>query len=200
MADAPGRPRVADIDLSLFSAAEEILTRDGFRSLTIQAVTSRANTTRPTFYRRYSGIPEFLLALLQQRYGKDLIVPDSGRLFDDLLWIQLDQVRMFSDKLVQRSLAGFLDALLQDPPLRDIFVSDFFLPRRRATKDVIARAVLREEVTIPSDLEWICDKLTAPFVMRALFPDLGPVDDKLARLSTEDAALSMGAIATCMGK
>ncbi len=119
------------------------------------------------------------------------MVPDSGNLIDDLLWIQRDQVQMFADPLVQKSLAGFLDHLKSDKGLEDSFVAEFFLPRRSATKDVIGRAVLRQEIDEPADLEWICDKLTGPLVMRALFPALGPIDEDLARLTATDTAMGL---------
>lgn len=191
MERSPGRPRAASLDGALTAAAAELLLESGFRGVTIHALTTRAGTTRPSFYRRYSGIPELLLDMLRHRYGASLQV-DTGSLPADLLAIQRDQVAMFSDSIVRRSLAGFLDALQDDEPLQRSFVDDFFQPRRTATKDVIGRGVVRGEIPVPDDLEWICDLITSPFVMRATFPALGPIDDELARTTTRVALKELG--------
>lgn len=175
----------------MIAATAELLLESGFGGVTIQAVTTRAGTTRPSFYRRYSGIPELLLDMLRHRYGARLLV-DTGSIETDLIAIQRDQVAMFSDPLVRRCLAGFLDALQDDEPLQRSFVDDFFQPRRTATKDVIGRGVVRGEIAVPGDLEWICDLITSPFVMRATFPSLGPIDDELAQATTRLALKELG--------
>lgn len=191
MEKSAGRPRVASLDDALIAATTELLLESGFRGITIHAVTTRAGTTRPSFYRRYSGIPALLLAMLRHRYGASLLV-DTGSLPTDLMAIQRDQVAMFSDPLVRRCLAGFLDVLQDDEPLQRSFVDDFFQPRRTATKDVIGRGVVRGEIRVPDDLEWICDLITSPFVMRATFPSLGPIDDQLAQTTTRLALRELG--------
>ena len=183
-----GRPRTAGVKAALIAAAEEILLESGFHALSINAVVVRAQTTRPSFYRRYEGgIAELLLDMLEMRYGSNLHVPDSGSLDADLLAIQREQVRMFSDPLLQRCLPGFLDALRTDDELCHRFVEEFFQLRRTAMKDVIGRAVMRGEIPIPRDLEWICDLLTAPLSVRATYPSLDPISDETAIASTRVA-------------
>lgn len=183
-----GRPRTAGVKAALIAAAEEILLESGFHALSINAVVVRAKTTRPSFYRRYEGgIPELLLEMLEIRYGSDLHVPDSGALDSDLLAVQREQVRMFGDPLLQRCLPGFLDALQVDAELCRRFVEDFFQLRRTAIRDVVGRAVMRGEIPIPADPEWICDLLTAPLSVRATYPSLDPITDDTAIATTRVA-------------
>lgn len=187
-----GRPRTEALGEALMSAAEELLIEEGFSALTINAVVERAGTSRPAFYRRYSGVPQLLLDLLRDKYGATLHV-DTGSLRSDLLEVQRDQAAMFNDPLVRRALAGFLDALGSDEELSRTFTHDFFLPRRTATKDVIGRAVYRGEIPVPKDLDWICDLLTAPMTMRATFPGIDGIGDDVIQGTVRVVLQELGA-------
>lgn len=188
MEQATGRPRDPHLEGKLLDATEELLLEGGYAALTIDAIVSRAGTSRPAFYRRFSGVPALLLTMLFRKFGGAPEI-DTGTLEGDLLAIQREQVRIFSNPLVLRSLAGFLDSLHTDPALTDTFHTAFFAPRRAITQRAILQAVSRAEVPMPADLDLICDLLSGPFVMRATFPRLGPIDESLAR-ATVTATLS----------
>lgn len=180
------------IDDALIGAAEALLAESGFRGVTVNAVVERAGSNRPSFYRRYRGIPDLILTVLQTRYGRTLQIADLGHLGKELFEIQLDQLRMFAEPLMMRGLAGFLEAARNDPELERAFVEGFLQPRRTAIKDVIGRAVLRGDIPIPEDPEWICDLLTGPLAMRAVFPGEAPVDLDLAQRTTRAALRELG--------
>lgn len=184
----PGRPRDSTLDAKILEATEEILLESGYASLTIDAIVSRAGTSRPAFYRRYTGIPALLLAMLFRKFGEAPEV-DTGAVFDDLLALQREQARLFAHPLVRRCLSGFLDSLRTDPDLVETFHSGFFAPRRAATQDALVRGAIRGEIPLPADLDWVCDLLSGPLAMRATFPRLGPIDDELAE-ATVRAALA----------
>ncbi len=173
-------------------ATEELLLEDGFAALSIDSIAQRAGTSRPAFYRRYSGIPPLLLAMLLKKFGEPPHV-DTGSLGGDLFGIQVEQVHLFAHPLVRRCLAGFLDSLLADTDLEEAFYEGFFRPRRAATISVIDRAVTRGEISRPTDPEWVCDLLSGPVAMRTLFPRLGPVDETLARSTTATAVRELQA-------
>lgn len=179
MTQATGRPRDASLETKILEATEALLSESGYAALTIDGIVSRAGTSRPAFYRRYGGIPEVLLAMLRQKFG---IPPemDAGSVESDLLAIQREQVRLFAHPLVRRCLAGFLDSLQTDEGLVESFHGGFFAPRREATQQALLRGADRGEIPRPRDLDWACDLLSGPLVMRATFPRLGPIDDDLA--------------------
>lgn len=187
-----GRPRDASLDDQILIATEELLLEGGFASLSIDSIAQRAGTSRPAFYRRYSGIPPLLLAMLLKKFGEPPRV-DTGNLRGDLLGVQVEQVRLFAHPLVRRCLAGFLDSLLADTDLEEAFYEGFFRPRRAATISVIDRAVARGEMSQPTDPEWVCDLLSGPIAMRTLFPRLGPIDEALAQSTTATAVRELQA-------
>jgi AcrR family transcriptional regulator len=175
-----GRPRNTDLDAALLRAAKELILERGFSAITVEAVASLAGTTRPAFYRRFDGIAHLVLGLLLDRFAVDLDrVIDCGNLPDDLEAIQREQVELFSNPLVMRCLAGFLDALRTDEDLRKVFVEEFLAPRRHGTAMIIRRAAARGEIPGNPNVEWACDLLTGPLLMRAVMPGLADLDESI---------------------
>lgn len=183
-----GRPRNTDLEPALLRAAEELLLERGFSAVSVESVASRAGTTRPAFYRRFDGIPHLVLALLLDRFAIDLDSGiDCGSLPADLEAIQRDQVELFTDPLVKRCLAGFLDSLQTDAVLRKVFLEEFLAPRRFGAGMIIRRAVTRGEIGPDPDIEWICDLLTGPLLMRTLMPGLRGLDEALVSQTVSSA-------------
>ncbi|MBG0740130.1 TetR/AcrR family transcriptional regulator [Paeniglutamicibacter antarcticus] len=173
-----GRPRKAGLEAALILAAEELVLEHGFSAVSVEAVAARAGTSRPAFYRRFSGVPALIFALLAQRFEITLDVDfDFGNLRLDLEAIQHEQAGLFGDPLIARSLAGFLDCLHGDSELRSVFVEQFLGPRRAAVGIIIDRAARRGEIPPCPDVEWICDLLTGPVVLRVVMPGLAALDE-----------------------
>ena len=188
-----GRPRDAALDGALIRAAGELLVERGFAGVSVGAVAARAKTSRPAFYRRFDGVPEVVLAVLLERFPTHLDQGiNTGTLPGDLEAIQRDQVRLFTDPLVLFSLAGFLDAVRVDEQLRTVFVRRFLVPRRAGVAAVIARAIGRREIPPGPDVEWICDLLTGPVLMRVLMPGLNGLDESLIVQSVASVLAALG--------
>ncbi len=193
MTQSVGRPRNAGVDSALIRAAEELILDKGLSAVSVEAVAARAGTTRPAFYRRFEGVPQLILALLLKRFGTDLDFEiDSGDLRTDLEAVQRDQVTLFGNPLVQRSLAGFLDSLHTNARLRSAFVEQILGPRRAAAVGIIQRAADRGEIPPSPDAEWICDLLTGPLVMRTVMPGLRPLDEALISDTVTSALSALG--------
>lgn len=188
-----GRPRDAALDGALIRAAGELLVERGFAGVSVGAIAARAKTSRPAFYRRFDGVPEVVLAVLLERFPTHLDQGiNTGTLPGDLEAIQRDQVRLFTDPLVLFSLAGFLDAVRVDEQLRTVFVRRFLVPRRAGVAAVIARAIGRREIPACPDVEWICDLLTGPVLMRVLMPGLNGLDESLIVQSVASVLAALG--------
>ncbi|UVJ40019.1 TetR/AcrR family transcriptional regulator [Arthrobacter sp. CJ23] len=193
MVQSAGRPRNADLDVALIKAAEELILDRGLSAVSVEAVSARAGTTRPAFYRRFDGIPDLILALLLERFATELdAVMDFGSLPADLEAIQREQVALFADPLVTSSFTGFLDSLHTNDQLRQAFLEKFLGPRRAAVAAIIRRAESRGEIPEGADVEWICDLITGPLVMRILLPGLLPLDDALVSNTVASALHALG--------
>ncbi len=191
MKSAMGRPRDAEVDAALTAVALELLLERGYEQMSVDAVVRKAGSTRPAFYRRFTGLPDLVLRLLLDRFETQLDRTfNSGSLPDDLRAVQQDQLSFFLDPLITSALPGFLAATRSDGELRDAFAARFLLPRRRAVAAILQRGVDRREIAAPYDADWVCDLMTGPFLMRVQLPASGPLDDRLVEASVA-AALSV---------
>ncbi len=193
MVSLTGRPRNTALDGALVRAAGELIVERGFAGVSVGAVAARAKTTRPAFYRRFEGVAEVVLAVLLEHFSTHLDQSiNTGDLPGDLEAIQRDQIQLFRDPLVHCSLAGFLDAVRGDEQLRTVFVRKFLVPRRAGVAALIARAVGRGEIPPCPDVEWICDLLTGPVLMRVLMPGLNGLDESLIVQSVASVLSALG--------
>ncbi|MDJ0356856.1 TetR/AcrR family transcriptional regulator [Paenarthrobacter sp. PH39-S1] len=186
MVHSSGRPRKAQLDAALQTAAEALIVSKGYGAMSVDAVAAAAGTTRPAFYRRYSGIPDLVLSLILQKFGVDLDF-NSGELRTDLVNVQRDQVALFSDPLVSNSLAGFLESTRHNEDLASMFVGGFLGPRRAATGAILHRAAARGDIPTGYEMDWVCDLLTGPLLLRAIMPGLPSLDEDLVQHTVETA-------------
>lgn len=188
-----GRPLDAEVDGALMAATLDLLVERGYEQMSIEAVVRRAGTTRPAFYRRFTGLPDLVLKLLLSRFETQLDrTVDTGDLGQDLLAVQREQLGFFCDPLIKRALPGFLVAAKLDDLLWQAFAERFLLPRRHAVAAILRRGADRGEIDTKYDAEWICDLLTGPFLMRAQLPGSAPLDDSLVEASVSAALAVLG--------
>ncbi len=193
MSKQAGRPQDNAIRTALIRAAESLIMENGLTGVSIEAIAVRAETTRPSFYRRFDGVPAIILAVLEERFSTTLDEDfDTGNLPADLQSVQHEQVALFSDRLITRCLAGFLDSLHGNEQLQGFFLENFLAPRRAATAAILHRAIDRDEIPPGPDVEWICDLLTGPLVLRAVMPGLQPLDDMLISNTVTSALAALG--------
>ncbi|WP_142846174.1 TetR/AcrR family transcriptional regulator [Telmatospirillum sp. J64-1] len=81
-----GRRRGADLEEALLDAAWLELTERGYAGLTMEAVATRAGTSRPVLARRWDGKADLAIAAIRRQIAKHpLEVPDRGDLRTELL-------------------------------------------------------------------------------------------------------------------
>ncbi len=187
-----GRPRNRAVDRALLDAAARLIAQRGYGALTLQAVAEEAATTRPALYRRYADRAELVVAVLIDRYGVHPGSEDLGGIEAELFAIQRHQMELFTDEVLGNALPGLLDDLSRNEALAVSFHERFLRPRRRSTASILDRAVARGEIAPGTDPEWICDLITGPMMMRALFPAVGPIDERLVRLTVRSALDAVG--------
>jgi len=179
-----GRPHVAGITEALLDAAERIMARDGFAELTVDRLVEDAGTTRPTFYRRFPNVAYIAFEVIKIRFGTGAEV-DTGSLYDDLLALQREEIKMFASPVFRNSLPGFLEAARSEPAILELYQSLFVMPRRTNVARVIDAAGARGELSLDGlDINFICDMLLGPVMARAALPLGAPLDEQLARNTT----------------
>ncbi|MFT3945080.1 MAG: TetR/AcrR family transcriptional regulator [Ancrocorticia sp.] len=197
MTDNRGRPFDTALDEAILATAKAFLEENGFDGLTVSEIVERAGTTRSAFYRRYASLVEMITDLYLHEFPRHLDREfDTGSLVSDLRAAQEDQLAFFAAPMVYHAHAGFLGRLGEDSEARRFFMGQFVLPRRASVERIIDRAVQRGEIDPPQDVGAICDLMAAPFLLRIMMPELGPLDDSLLELTVAQAAAALGVSAS----
>ena len=183
-----GRPRDTALNTAIANATEAVLLSHGYAAINIDRVAKVAGTTRAAIYRRAQTRGELVVGRLVERCGLDP-APDSGDLHQDLHELQELQRDFFTNPVIEAALAGVLGDLRTDDQLGAAFYARFMAPRRRSVAAMLARAADRGEIAVPSQPSIVSDLLTGPLLIRAVIPQIGPIDDALLD-ATVEAALS----------
>lgn len=188
----PGRPHAPGITEALLQAAERVMVSDGYSALTVDALAAEVGTTRPTFYRRFPGVAHLALAVVKNRFGTGAPV-DTGSLAEDLLVVQREEIAMFAAPLLRKNLPGLLDAARTNSALGELYETEFVHPRRANVGRMLDAAVARGEIDGDSvDVDYVCDLLLGPILVRALLPVGAPLDDRLARQTVDTVMQALG--------
>ena len=164
---SPGRPRDTAIDGAVLTATVDLLRARGWSGFAIEAVATRAGTTKAAIRRRWP---------VRQRLAVDALAtlldvpaaPDNGCTRCDLI----DSVSLLGELLHDRLPPGVLAALLADcgtPELRTYLVDTLVAPSRAAARTAVARAVDRGELRQDVDPELVVDLLASAVYQRVLF-------------------------------
>ena len=84
-----GTGRGAGREAAICQAVVELLNETSYESVTMDAVAGRAKASKATIYRRWSNKDELVVQALQGMVvGRDLTLPDTGNLRDDIVaWV-----------------------------------------------------------------------------------------------------------------
>jgi AcrR family transcriptional regulator len=166
---APGRPRDPEVDRAILEATIELLARDGFGGLSIEAVAARAEVGKTTIYRRWpSKIPLVVDALASLKAPASVLIPEDMSTQDALVRVLSDLVRAQGTQSADRILGGLVGAMSGDPELAEAVRDRLVSERRRVIVGLIERGIARGEVRTDADTEVIADLLGGPILMRRL--------------------------------
>ena len=152
----PGRLRPADIRNCVLDAAYEGVLRDGFRALTVEAVSAETGIAKTSIYRRWPNKAAMVMDAFAFRIGPHISFPKQQDPLESIRLQMLSLARAF------RGPAGtMVKALLAeaqfDQELAKAFLKNWLLPRREAAtgalQDAIQSGQLRADLSIPETLD-----------------------------------------------
>ncbi|OBK39913.1 TetR family transcriptional regulator [Mycobacterium sp. 1245111.1] len=142
----PQRRRGEALETALLDAAWEELTERGYDELTMDAVATRAGTSRAVLYRRWPSKQDLVVATLTQYVKTEFVdAPDTGSLRGDVIGLLklANKLRVRLAMLVFTQLGGFY----RDANTNLAELGAFVQGGRDAMLDeVMARAVARGEI------------------------------------------------------
>ncbi len=188
----PGRPRSAEADAAIVSAALQILVSDGYRALSMERVRSLAGVGKATLYRRFASKAELAKAAMGQ-FRQGLTMPaETGSVADDLRVYQHAAAYALHAVGAPLFIPRILIDAAEDPELHRLCREALIDPRRAVLTTILERGVDRGELRADIDLEILVDLLTGPYLYRLLV-DAGDIEGAHARTDAYLDAILRGA-------
>ncbi len=186
----PQRRRGEALESALLDAAWAELADRGYDELTIDAVATRAQTSRAVLYRRWPGKPELVLAALVHQAKIDPVaIPDTGSLRGDVVAL-LHEVNKVRPRLVTQLLTR-LGAFYTEAGTSLAELSAYVQGGRDAVLDeVIGRAVARGEIQ-PGQVSGRVARLPVDLFRHELLMTLRPVADGVIEEIVDDIFLPL---------
>jgi AcrR family transcriptional regulator len=186
------RPRSSRLgeerELEILRAAYELLNEVGYEGLRLDAVATRARTSKATLYRHWPGKPQLVADAVRACKGWQEDLPDTGSLREDLILL----VRGMADHMAGEDgplLAGLMMAMRSDP--------EFAVEMRAmaATKpllgdEICARAVDRGQLAAGCKAGLIEEIAPAALFMQAFIRG-EPLDDGYVAHLVDDILLPL---------
>ncbi|WP_319432575.1 TetR/AcrR family transcriptional regulator [Mycobacterium sp. RTGN5] len=190
--DAPPaqRRRGEVLEKALLDAAWAELTETGYDDLTIDAVATRAGTSRAVLYRRWPTKQDLVLAALLDRVRSDAVpTPNTGSLRGDVVALlkAANELRVRMAILVFTRLGGFYrDADTNLAELAAVVQGD----RTTVLDDIIEQAVARGEIK-PGQISERVARVPVELFRYELMVRLQPVPDDVLEGIVDDVFLPL---------
>jgi AcrR family transcriptional regulator len=189
-APLPQRRRGEVLEKALLDAAWAELTETGYDDLTIEAVATRAGTSRAVLYRRWPSKQDLVLATLLDHVKSDPVgVPNTGSLRGDVIALlkAANELRLRTAIVVFTRLGGFYrDADTNLAELAAVVQGD----RATVLDAIIEQAVARGEVK-PGQISERVARVPVELFRYELMVRLQPVPDDVLEGIVDDVFLPL---------
>jgi AcrR family transcriptional regulator len=163
-----GRPRSEKTRLAILRATNELLQRDSFAALTVDAIAARAGASKATIYRWWPTKGAVVLDAFLEEAVPRIGFPDTGSVREDLRRQMGAVIVAMNDTLAGRTLRALVAQSQDDPELAAMFRERFLSGRRHAAIDVLERAKDRGELRRELDPGIVVDALYGALYYRLL--------------------------------
>jgi AcrR family transcriptional regulator len=161
-----GRPRDPARDEAIIEASIDLLLRDGYDRLSMEAVAAAAGVGKATVYRRWGNKAELVIdALASLKPAIDTI--DSGTLDGDIELMIAASCSPHSQRLLQ-VMVSICSALPREPDLLEAFKTRFTEPRIARIADMLVRAQRRGELSPDVDVAMAASLVPSLMLQRVL--------------------------------
>lgn len=178
-----GRPPSAAARRKALTAAHEILMREGFGRVTIEAVAARSGVGKPTIYRNWANSSELAMAALMANHPD---LPPQGGDWRAALRQQLRSIVQAFATTRGRQIGLALATADPDSEMTRAFRNRVVLSGREAGRRLIEQSVAASEIVPAVDIEVLLDMIYGPVFYRLLVGHM-PLDqgfaDSLANLA-----------------
>ncbi|MBE8988704.1 TetR/AcrR family transcriptional regulator [Nostoc sp. LEGE 12450] len=164
----PGRPRNLQSHQAILQASLELLSEVGYERTSIDAIAVRAGVSKPTIYRRYKGKEELIASAIES-FREEVIIPDTGSLWDDIDALIENAAQITLSPLGRQTVAMIISNASTSPQFAQIYWTKYLQPRRQAFAVVIERAKVRKEVHADLDPSLVFDTMSGIMLYAQIF-------------------------------
>jgi AcrR family transcriptional regulator len=191
----PGRPRSERARRAILRAANELLEREGFAAMTVEAIAERAGVSKATVYRWWPNKAAVVMDGFLSTVSSEVPFPHTGWAREDIRLHMRRLVEAFGGRM-GRTVAALIAEGQADTQLAEALRSRWLSVRRAEAKEILERGIARGELREDLDLEAAVDALYGPIYYRLLVghapleEDFADVlaDHVFAGLSARDSA------------
>jgi AcrR family transcriptional regulator len=162
----PGRPRSEAARRAVLAATAQLIDRDGYGRVTIEAIARQAGVSKQTVYRWWPTKAAIILEALNEAAATIAPAPDTDLLETDL--------RVFVRRTVAgaKANANLLAALMAeaqlDPDFAESFRGEFLARRRLVLRKLLERGQRRDEIAPSADPDFLTEIVFAVLWYRIL--------------------------------
>ena len=163
----PGRPRSEGARRAILRAAGELLERDGFPAVTVEAIAARAGVSKTTVYRWWPNKAAVVMDGFLSAVSSELPFPRTGSARRDLTLHMRALVGALGGGR-GRTVAALIAEAQHDPELAGALRSRWLSVRRAQIRGILERGIADGELREDLDLEVAVDALYGPIYYRLL--------------------------------
>ncbi|MGW7527652.1 TetR/AcrR family transcriptional regulator [Streptomyces sp. NPDC054783] len=162
----PGRPRQERVTDDTLEAVIGLVTEQGVKAVTMDAVAARAGVSKPAIYRRWPSKQALIIAAAESRIGP-LSVPDLGDVRAELREVLTARSAAYRLPGTARLLTELMASAAEAGGPRGEYV-DYTDRIMAETRRILQRGIARGEVRPDVDIRSAATLVAAPLVYRLL--------------------------------
>lgn len=175
MAIQTGRPRSEAAHKAILKSALWLVTRRGFRAVTVNEIAADAGVGKMTLYRHWPNKSAVVMDALLALIGEETAFPDAGNALRSLR-SQLDLQVAFFRSPRGNLIRSLVSEAQSDPELAMAFRERWLMPRREGVQKTMRQAVSEGFLRDDFDIDAAIDLLYGAIYYRLLL-GTGPLDE-----------------------
>ena len=167
MATRIGRPRSEAAHDAILKAALRLVTRHGFRAVTVNDISEEAGVGKMTIYRRWPNKAAVIMDSLLALVGPETSFPEGKNALESMR-LQLDLQAAFFRSPRGVLIRSIVAEAQSDPELAAAFRDRWLAPRREEVRRMFLQAIKEGSLRKDLDLDTAIDLLYGSFYYRLL--------------------------------
>ena len=176
MAERIGRPKSSAAHAAILPAALQLVTKHGFRAVTVNEISAEAGVGKMTLYRHWPNKAAVVMDALLELIGSETAFPPARNALNSLRH-QLDLQATFFRSTRGNLIRSLIGEAQSDPELAAAFRDRWLLPRRAGVRAILQQAIEDGSLRKTIDIDVATDLLYGSLYYRLLLQS-GPIDQR----------------------